>query len=100
MAAGFEGASPMCWGQAGTHCTGCMSLVPCSTAPLFNHTVAGELVNVGTGECVELAKSSKASDTGVLGSWSCGSGQPNQRWSVDSVTGQIGSVGVVRAVWD
>ena len=58
-------------------------LGPCETATLFNHTRDGRLVDAKTGQCVDLA------DSGSLGSWKCGTSQPNQHFAVDFTTGQI-----------
>eukprot|EP01052_Picozoa_sp_SAG31_P032683 SAG31_NODE_3609_length_4070_cov_2.814153_1_plen_450_part_00 len=77
---------PLCWGYGDTEekeCTGCLELVDCVGAPFFKHAIDGNLVDSATGFCVDMAD-----DT--LGAWSCGkSGQPNQRFAVDAMTGMI-----------
>merc|ERR1712167_187176 len=72
----------LCWKPSGKQCTGCMELSSCDNAPKFNHTVDGNIINTETGECVDLSG-------GMIGSWTCGANQPNQRWSYDTVSGQI-----------
>lgn len=93
---GWQGApadgGSLCWGYSGsaTECTGCLVLVPCTTAPLFNRTRTGSLVSTATAQCVDL------NGTGELGAWQCGgdaqSAQPNQRFAVDSASGLIASL--------
>ena len=76
---------PLCWSYAGStaKCIGCLVLGPCTSAPAFNHTQDGAIVNAQSHLCVDL------DNQGALGSWECGRGQPNQRFGVDSMTGMV-----------
>ena len=83
----------LCWGysHADKSCTGCLTLVSCNKAPVFQRLHSGSLVNAATKQCVDL------SDAGTLGAWVCGGdgktvAQPNQRFAVDPSTGFIGTL--------
>ena len=88
LVGGRAGAQPLCWGYgkaagAAKQCTGCLELVDCAGAPFFKHLSNGDLVDTDTGDCVDMSGDS-------LGAWTCGpSGQPNQRFAVDAVSGMI-----------